>query len=119
MPSGRHGLWDHGGASRPRPLPRRRVALPRTNLTVKRDGLTVRILSSWYGPKCGQVFWLPDHCPSPAFPSAPLRFGGGAQWRAMEKDFPVTAARPRRGYTGLPFTLTLGRRIPRTANVFL
>src|SRR2546428_2287929 len=29
MPSGRHGLWDHGGASRPPPLPRRRVALPR------------------------------------------------------------------------------------------
>src|SRR3989449_6862751 len=60
------------------------------------------------GAECGQVFWLPDHCPSPAFPSAPLRFSGGAQWRTMEKDFPVTAARPRRSYTGLPFTLTLG-----------
>src|SRR5213594_2703999 len=30
MPSGRHGLWGHGLASRPPPLPRRRVALPRT-----------------------------------------------------------------------------------------
>jgi len=30
MPSGQHGLWGHNAASRPPPLPRRRVALPRT-----------------------------------------------------------------------------------------
>src|SRR5438876_12185503 len=76
IPSGQHGLWGHNAASRPPPLPRRRVALARTNLTVKRDGLTMHILSSWYGPRCGQVFWLPDHGPSPAFPSGPPRRTG-------------------------------------------
>src|SRR5439155_67395 len=30
IPSGQHGLWGHNAASRPPPLPRRRVALPRT-----------------------------------------------------------------------------------------
>src|SRR5438552_14889538 len=30
IPSGQRGLWGHNAASRPPPLPRRRVALPRT-----------------------------------------------------------------------------------------
>src|SRR3989442_715719 len=86
----------HKNAQRPtRPLGQRCI-IPPTSFAAKACG-----------DECGQVFWLRDHCPSPAFPSAPRGFGGGAQWRAMETDFPVTAARPRRSYTGLPFTLTL------------
>src|SRR5207245_10475737 len=91
LPSGQHGLWGHNAASRPPPLPRRRVALARTNLTVKRDGLTIHILSSWYGPKCGQVFWLPDHCPSPAFPS-PRLDGTGCSVASTGDELP--------GYSG-------------------
>src|SRR5438552_5856584 len=70
------------------------------------------------GAECGQVFWLPDHGPSPAFPSGPST-KRAAQWHTVETYSPVTAARPRRSYTGLPLTHTSWAQYSTEASVSL
>src|SRR2546422_3619806 len=92
MPSGQHGLWGHNAASRPPPLPRRRVALPRTAwcgaMSAGRSSgsrIIVRLRPS----------------------QAPASTERVAEWHPLETHYSDTAARPRRRYTGLPLSHTL------------
>src|SRR5438128_7983312 len=83
MPSGQHRLWGHNAASRPPPLPRRRVAMSAGRSSGSR--IIARLRPS----------------------QAPASTERVAQWHTLETNSPVTAARPRRSYTGLPLTHTL------------
>src|SRR5439155_12136205 len=84
------------------------------------------------GDECGQVFWLPDHCPSPAFPS-PRLDGTGCSVASTGNELPGysgatapelhrtsldphsrrTLQRPRRGSLLEPYCEADGQRADR------
>src|SRR5438128_6710884 len=104
IPSGQHGLWGHNAASRPPPLPRRRVALPRT---------------AWCGALSAGRSSGSRIMAVSGLPKRPASTKRAAQWHTVETDSPVTAARPRRSYTGLPLTHTSWAQYSTEASVSL
>src|SRR5439155_26260694 len=61
----------------------------------------------------------PGSLPVSGLPKRPASTKRAAQWHTVETDSPVTAARPRRSYTGLPLTHTSWAQYSTEASVSL